>query len=116
MNKAQQRGKWGEKLAAAYLCEKGLKVVEKNVRSPFGEIDLVCSQGKELVIVEVKTRSSRVFGYPEEAVTRNKQHKLKQLAEWYWRRVPQYRNVRVDVVAIMVLPDSEAQIEHLVGI
>lgn len=112
-NARQKRGDWGEGVARAYLEQKGYQVLGQNIRSPFGEIDLVCVEAKTLVIVEVKTRKSTYFGYPEESVNKHKQHKLQQLAEWYWRAHPQFSTVRIDVVAIMVRSDGKVEIEHI---
>ncbi len=112
-NARQKRGDWGEGVARGFLEGKGYQILGQNIRSPFGEIDLVCVEAKKLVIVEVKTRRSTYFGYPEESVNRHKQHKLQQLAEWYWRAHPQYSTVRIDVVAILVKPQGVVEIQHI---
>ncbi len=112
-NARQKRGDWGEGVARGYLETKGYTVVGSNIRSPFGEIDVVCSQGSELVVVEVKTRNSTLYGYPEESVTAHKQHKLRQLAQWYWNAHRQYRTVRIDVIAILVQPSGAFHVEHI---
>ena len=65
-------GQTGEDLAAAFLTEKGMRVVERNFRCAAGEIDLICRSGELLIFVEVKTRSGTVFGTPGEAVNRAK--------------------------------------------
>ena len=114
-NARQKRGAWGEEVAAGYLENKGLRVLERNVRSPFGEIDIICQDKKELVFVEVKTRNSTIYGYPEESVNMAKQRKLRQLARWYWSVHQEFQNIRIDVVAILVLPSGMFQLEHFVG-
>ena len=61
-----------EKAVAEYLEKKGFRILEHQYQSPFGEIDLVCQDGDEVVFVEVKARQTSTFGYPEESVTRQK--------------------------------------------
>lgn len=74
--KELQLGKWGEDIAAAYLEEKGYQITERNVYSVYGEIDLVAIREvdgeNKLFFVEVKTRKSTNFGFPEQAVTKSK--------------------------------------------
>ena len=112
-NARQKRGDWGEGVARGFLGGKGYRVLGQNIRSPFGEIDLVCADGRELVIVEVKTRRSTTYGYPEGSVTRAKQKTLRQLAEWYWKWHQEYKNVRVDVVSILADPcGGDVEITH----
>jgi len=85
----QEVGSWGENLAATYLTERGYTILERNVRTSYGEIDLVAQKkiggmdgeggiGGEsaLVFVEVKTRRSTKYGLPEEAMTSRKQAHL----------------------------------------
>ncbi|MSY98262.1 MAG: YraN family protein, partial [Actinobacteria bacterium] len=62
-------GQYGEEVAARYLSGLGMKVIERNWRCEFGEIDIVASEGIALVVCEVKTRSSEAFGSPFEAIT-----------------------------------------------
>jgi len=68
-------GRRGEAIAARHLRRLGYKVLYRNFRAPKGgEVDIVCRDGKTLVFVEVKTRSSEAYGAPAEAVTLSKQH------------------------------------------
>ena len=92
----------GERIAETYLVEKGFELVERSYRCRLGQIDLVMRDGATLVFVEVKNRSSSLFGSPEEAVDGRKQRKLARLAEAFLqhrrlRDVP----LRFDVVAIL---------------
>ena len=61
-------GSDGEAEACEFLKKIGYKIVEKNYRCKIGEIDIVANEGDELVFVEVKTRSQKLFGDPSEAV------------------------------------------------
>lgn len=76
-------GNAAEKLAAAYLQQKGLKLLESNYRCRFGEIDLIMRDGKETVFVEVRLRSNAFFGGAGASITASKQQKLTRTAEHY---------------------------------
>jgi putative endonuclease len=102
MARKQAIGKWGEKLAEEFLAKRGCSLVERNARTPYGEIDLVMqADGDLLIFVEVKTRTSSAFGKPEEAITAQKKMHMVQSAEAYLLAHPEYAgDWRVDVVAI----------------
>lgn len=110
-------GRWGEDQAARFLTGKGYLILAHNVRTSYGEIDLIARQdtghgpgepdpgGPEgegtIVFVEVKTRSSDAFGLPEEAVTARKQAHLYAAAQSYLQEHPELDGPwRIDVVAI----------------
>lgn len=95
---------FGEQLAKEYLIGQGLKFVEANYRMRFGEIDLIMEDGKFLVFVEVKYRTSKRWGTPLEQVTPAKMAKIKLVAGAYLQRYPRYPGavpyVRFDVIGI----------------
>ena len=108
-------GKSGEDLAAKALQKKGLKIIIRNFRNKFGEIDIIARDRESLVFVEVKTRCSDRFGLPEEAVTAAKQKQIIRVASSYLSQhkllnVP----VRFDVVAITI-KGGKPEINHLVS-
>ncbi len=70
-------------MARAFLRKKGLKIIEQNYRTRWGEIDLIAREKRTWVFVEVKTRSQGVFGSPLEAVTPDKQRRLRRMAQTY---------------------------------
>ncbi|MCH5717484.1 YraN family protein [Niabella hibiscisoli] len=70
-------GKNGESLAATYLQSKGYTIVCKNWRHSYYEIDIIANKGKKLHFIEVKTRSSEVYGHPEDSVTKKSSGFLK---------------------------------------
>lgn len=99
----QLTGKAGEQIAEEFLKKQGYAVLERNVRSPFGEIDFVAKHRKTLVFVEVKTRRSTDYGLPEESVTERKKNRLGRLASWYLTRHSETDfPVRFDVLAIQL--------------
>jgi putative endonuclease len=111
-------GARGEDAAADYLARRGLRVVARNWRLPAGELrgelDLVCWDGRTLVVVEVKTRSSERYGGGLAAVTPAKQAQLRRLGAAYLRSVrPRARAVRFDVVAVAADARGALTITHL---
>jgi putative endonuclease len=95
-------GAAGEARAAAWYRRRGYEIVARNWRCREGELDLVVRKGPVLAFVEVKTRRTAAFGAPVEAVTRDKQRRIRVLAlrflEGYPRRS---RQLRFDVVSIL---------------
>jgi len=115
-NDRQKLAAWGESRAASYLEEQGFQVIGRNVRTRSGEIDIVARldpnppgaavpPGEKTpltIFVEVKTRRSTAFGYPEQAVTSNKCRHMLAAAEEYIQLNPDYiGDWRVDVIAIL---------------
>ncbi len=101
VSRRQDLGRWGEGQAAEYLSQRGYLILERNVRTPYGELDLVARQEAVLVFVEVKTRSSTAFGLPEAAVTPHKQAHLLAAAQAYLQAHPDLDgDWRVDVIAV----------------
>jgi putative endonuclease len=94
-------GLWGEDQAAAFLEEQGYQILGRNIRTKYGELDLVAQHENITVFIEVKTRTSTLFGWPEEAVTSRKQTHLRSAAEAYLVDHPALdREIRIDVIAI----------------
>lgn len=91
-----------EEEAAAFLQEQGFQILEKNYRDRYGEIDIIAREGRYLVFVEVKYRSSLKNGYPEEAVDYRKQAKIRHAAQYYLyeKHVGEGVPCRFDVVSI----------------
>ena len=110
-------GRYGENVAASYLTKLGWELVDRNWRGQSGEIDIVALQGSELVVVEVKTRSSDRFGHPAEAVTPVKLARLRRLTgQWLAAHDLHPCSVRIDVIAVRTSRSGAARIEHLTGV
>ena len=109
----QRIGRWGEEHAARYLQERGYVILERNLRTPHGEIDILSRKDDLLVFVEVKTRSSTTFSYPEQAVTPRKQMHMLAAAEAYFEGHPDSSDTwQFDVIAIERKPGEEPEIVH----
>ncbi len=104
-------GKAGEDQAAAFLKKQGYRIIERNYRAPYGEIDLVALHQGELVFIEVKTRTSDAFGAPELAVDPRKQRRMIKAALGYikYKKLHQVP-CRFDVVAITTTNEKEVEL------
>jgi len=109
----KELGTRGERAAAAYLERIGMTIVERNWQTARGELDIVALDGDELVLCEVKTRTTTAKGTPEEAVSPTKQRRLARMAEAYIAHgdIAPCR-VRFDVISIRVLADDRALLRH----
>ncbi len=112
---AQQQfvGKSGEDLAAAYLENKGYRILERNWHAGHKELDIIALDGQMLVVVEVKTRSSELYEEPWQAVTAMKIRRSVQAANYYIRRNAIDLEVRFDIVSIVYRADGGHSIEHI---
>lgn len=109
-------GAWGETRAAEYLERQGYFILERNARTPYGEIDLIARQAltteralpdeyegahSMIVFVEVRTRSTTRFGYPEQSLTTRKKERMMANALAYLQEHPELEpSWRVDVIAV----------------
>ena len=93
-------GKAAEDLAVAYLVDQGLKVIDRNYRCRFGEIDLIMRDGKTTVFTEVRLRSNSRFGDGAASVTAQKQQRLLATAHHYLAAQPSSPPCRFDVIAM----------------
>ena len=116
-NARQELGRIGEDRAASYLEANGAVILDRNWRCDLGELDIVACESDQLVIVEVKTRSSTAFGTPLEAISSRKVRRLRQLAvrwlEWRGLHAPR---IRFDVIGIVRESDDHWRLHHVRGI
>jgi putative endonuclease len=107
-------GQTSEARAEQYLREKGYRILERNLRTRLGELDLVAEDAGVLVFVEVKARASEAFGGALLAVDRRKRAKLVALASQYLaQRHWMHRMCRFDVVLVQGQASAELQVEHV---
>lgn len=101
MSDKHQLGKWGEEKARIYLERKGVKILDANFRTPYGELDLIGMEDSQVVFFEVKTRSSEAFGFGEQSITKVKQQHLIDSAEAYIQEHPHLgEDWRIDAIVI----------------
>ncbi|MEV0582430.1 YraN family protein [Nonomuraea sp. NPDC050310] len=94
-------GKHGEQVAVDYLRSGGMTILERNWRCALGEIDVLARDGRNLVVVEVKTRSGRSHGTALESVRQAKLARLRTLAaRWLSTQDARFDAVRIDVIAL----------------
>lgn len=108
-------GIWGEELAAEYLRRKGYGLIARSYRSRFGEVDLIVSNDRFLVFVEVKLRKNDKFARAVEYVDIRKQEKLRITAEYYLMEHPTALQPRFDVIEIYAprgMDTPEPKITH----
>jgi putative endonuclease len=104
----------GERIAAAYFTDAGLRLLDRNWRCREGELDIVAREGDALVFCEVKTRRAVGYGHPVEAVTPAKQRRLRILAQrWLAAHDEHAPELRFDVVGVLVRPSRPALVTHL---
>lgn len=97
----QSLGKLGEDLACEYLSKHGYRILERNFKRRYGELDIVALSGTVLVFIEVKTRIGNSFGLPEEAVTPRKLREVIKTAGFYKLLHPELpESLRIDVIGI----------------
>jgi putative endonuclease len=112
MAKHNLTGKEGEEIAAAFLKAKGYEIVEMNKRFGRAEIDIIAKIGNEYVFVEVKTRSSDHFGFPEEAITKRKITLMGKAAEQFSIEKSDGLEIRFDLISL-VLGNKKHDIVHV---
>ena len=106
-------GRSGEETAAEHLRASGCEILARNWRCTEGEIDIVARERAVLVICEVKTRSSALFGMPADAVTRTKRDRLRRLAYLWLQKNPGADEVRFDVISVLRDASGVDTIDHL---
>lgn len=109
-------GRAGEQRAADHLIHLGYEILDRNWRCPQGEIDIVAGRGRELAVVEVKTRRGLDFGHPFEAIDRRKRERLWRLA-YAWidehRPLARGRELRLHAIGVIGEDPASASVEHL---
>ena len=111
MKHNQRIGKWGEEIAAEHLTQKGYEIVERNARTPYGEIDIVARQNDIVIFIEVKTRTSNSMGLPEDSITLRKRQHMIACAEHYAAE-HEIDRWQIDVISIEGKPGTAPMITY----
>ena len=127
MTRAESRaeiGAFGEQLAVDYLCRLGMRVLARNWRCRYGELDVIAADAvsedggpRTVVFVEVKTRTGDQFGGVEQAVTPAKVRRLRRLAGlWLAQQSGSWASIRIDVITIRIGRLRTPEITHIQGV
>lgn len=101
MYKRHEIGKQGEELAVQYLIDNGYKIIQRNYECNQGEIDIISKYKKEIVFIEVKSRTNEIYGKPKDAVNIKKKQHIYNSAEYYiYSKHLENNPVRIDVIEI----------------
>ncbi len=111
MKRNRRIGAWGEEIAARHLMTRGCEILSRNVRTPYGEIDIIARQGETIRFVEVKTRTSDKMGLPEDSVTARKREHMIACAEHYAAEHA-IDHWQIDVIAIEGKPGETPKITY----
>lgn len=114
MNYKQKVGKFGEDLASDYLIRHGYKIIGRNVKISYKEIDIIAKYSKIIVFIEVKTRMSSILGSANDAFSQKKMNTLKKaLAYYIYDKNVNENYVRLDLIAIDINRKNKiAKIKH----
>jgi len=105
-------GQFGERLALEKIISQGYKVLDKNFNCKIGEIDIIAKDKETLVFIEVRSKSNKKFGLPQETVNTKKQQRIRRVAEYYLvKNNLQSLNCRFDVVGILWQNNAGPEIE-----
>lgn len=105
-------GLLGEQLACDYLGKKDFQIIDRNYRFKKNEVDIIAKKDNQLIIIEVKTRQTSEIGEPWQAVTRNKQKQIIQVANQYVQSNNIELNTRFDIISI-VHNSYRTELKHL---
>lgn len=96
-------GKKGELLGAAYLAKNGYCILEQSWRYSHWEVDIIAVKDNVLHFIEIKTRSTKKFGFPEEKVGKKKMENLINASEQYLYQYPQWQRIQFNILAITII-------------
>jgi putative endonuclease len=102
-------GFMGEQMAAKYLLEKGFSILHQNWRHRNWEVDFIASLNNTLHFIEVKTRRTQKFGYPEEDVTKKKMANLINASEEFLFLHPEWKTIQFDILSISIPKDKPTE-------
>ena len=112
----QKIGKKGEDYAVKSLLNKGYKILERNFKCKSGEIDIIAKDKKEIVFIEVKTRTNLNYGVPSLAVNNSKKQHIVKVAKYYLHKYNlENRIIRFDVIEI-IIKNNNFFVNHMINV
>jgi len=115
MTNSKKLGELGEKIAQKHLKEKGYKILARNFKKKWGEIDIVAKKRKKIVFIEVKTIRKKEGFSPEDEIDQKKKKQLIKMAQIYLQefKIPFKTPWQIDIIAIEISPNlKKAKIRH----
>jgi len=105
--KNREFGTWGEEQACQFLIRNGVKIITRNQLTPYGEIDIIGKDENQIIFCEVKVRSGKTFGNPEESIHALKKQHMINSAEYFFQNCEELTDDwRIDVIAIYGTPQK----------
>jgi putative endonuclease len=104
-----QTGSSGEAMALGYFIELGFTILHQNWRHSHWEVDIIASKDDVLHFIEVKTRRTKTFGHPEEAVSKKKIQNLINASEEYLYRFPQWKRIQFNILSITIIKNEPVE-------
>lgn len=104
-------GAWGENVAVEWLVEHDYQIIARNVRTPYGEIDIIAKQGDVTVFIEVKTLTSSREFFPEKNITQKKQQHMLNAAQYYTAE-HEIDHYQIDAIAVEGKPGTIPTLTH----
>jgi putative endonuclease len=108
----QETGNWGEQIATNYLTQKGYRIIGRNIRTPHGEIDILASYNQVLIFIEVKIRTNKSFGNPENSITSQKLIHMDESAQYYTQIIEHDGTWQWDAISILKLSSNSHELIH----
>src|SRR5438477_5566598 len=102
-------GSTGEEMAVNYLVGKGYSILHRNWRHSHWEVDIIACNNNKLHFIEVKTRRTKTFGYPEESISKKKIRFLMNSAEEFLYQYPEWKKIQFDVISITIEKNKETE-------
>ncbi len=99
----------GEEMALKYLRDKGFAILHKNWRHSHWEVDVIASRENILHFIEIKTRRSKKFGFPEEDVTKKKLTNLINASEEFLFQYPEWKHIQFDILSITIIKNEPVE-------
>jgi putative endonuclease len=109
MAKHNETGRSGEAMAVTYFMEKGFLILHRNWRHSHWEVDIIAQKDEVLHFIEVKTRRTSRFGYPEDNVDEKKIRNLINAAEEFQYQFPHWKRIQFDILSITQLKDKPVE-------
>lgn len=108
-------GRLGEDIASNFLEKQGIKILQKNYATKYGEIDLIALENETIIFIEVKLRKNKKFGSIIESISESKIKKISKAAELFLNEFDTFKECRFDIILIFLYNRNSYEVEWLKG-